>query len=152
MAMKVGRTGERIKLKNVTKVLKALRWCLRLLLLAEAQSSQRHVEMTEEAVYRAMCVCTHMSVFKQSLTKFILPNESPHPHGKYMYFFTLQTFVQYLIQAGGFFVDKTKGERSDKYQVPGLQDAVLDEVHVSFFGFNRKGKELLCALLNSRNP
>lgn len=82
MAMKVGRTGERIKLKNVTKVLKALHWRLRRLLLAEAQSSQRQVEMTEEAVFRAMCICTHMSVFKQSLTKFILPNESPHPHGK----------------------------------------------------------------------
>lgn len=62
-----------------------------------------------------------------------------------MYFFILHTFVQYLIQSGGFFVDKTKGEISDKYQVPGLQDAVMDEVYVSFFGFNRKGKELLCA-------
>lgn len=50
-----------------------------------------------------------------------------------MYFFILQTFVQYLIQSGRFFVDKTKGEISDKYQVPGIQDAVLDKVYANFF-------------------
>lgn len=62
-----------------------------------------------------------------------------------MYFFILQIFVQYLIQSGGFFVDKTKGEISDKYQEPGIQDAVLDKVYANFFWINRKGKELLCA-------
>lgn len=57
-----------------------------------------------------------------------------------MYFFILQTFVQYLIQSGGFFVDKTKGEISDKYQVPGIQDAVLDKVYANFFGLTEKEK------------
>lgn len=83
-----GYEGGKCRRKNKTKkcqsskVLKALHWCLRLLFLAEAQSSQRHVEMTEEAVYRAIRICMCMSMFKQLLTKFILPNESPHQHGE----------------------------------------------------------------------
>lgn len=50
-----------------------------------------------------------------------------------MYFFILQTFVQYLIQSCGFFVDKTKGEISDKYQVPGIQDACSGQSLCKFF-------------------
>lgn len=69
-----------------------------------------------------------------------------------MHFFTQQTFAWYLIWSDGLNVDETKRELNDKYQVLGLQEAVLEEAYLSFFGLNRqKTKTAVVYMLNLRN-